>query len=108
MDFASLFPTSTLNSVIFEGKQVPRASYLSILPFFWKVLRCADTIFVLWDFSSYCLHAIPAYLSACQLHLTSVSISVNHGAVNREGAPALRAKLGEQENISAKNISYLI
>lgn len=49
---------------IFEGKAIPWASYFSILPLFWKVLRCVDIVFVLWDFSSVSFACRPS-LSQC-------------------------------------------
>lgn len=53
---------SHLNSVISERKQIPWA-YLFILRLFWKVLRCVDIAFVLWDFPSALFAWQP---SACQ------------------------------------------
>lgn len=109
MNFTSLFPTPTLNSSL-RGSRCLGLLICPSCPCCWKVLRCVDTVCVLGDVSSYCLHVSPAYLSACELHMTSVSTSVNPGAANRDRVPALGGKIGRIGEYQCQKhlISHLI
>lgn len=107
VNFTSVFPASILNSAIFEGKQMLRASRLSVSPFFLEGPQCFNSFCSLELFQL--LFACPPSLSRCTSTPPNPSRrQCEPGAVHRGGVPARSAESGEAENNSAQIISYLI